>query len=174
MQSSEIFPPQPSYQYQPPSSAMQSSEIFPPQPSFQPSFQPPSSAMQSSEIFPPQPKATPQFNFAPPTPNFSPSRSKYLNSLQDFNQDDLNIIDMMNYVRPNDFPNTDTSKLENISEELKNDIRYITYQINGYMRKKNKDSYDNLRLDGFNYQKSLMKKYKNSIDVYLKWYKSIE
>ena len=84
-----------------------------------------------------------------------------------FSEDELKVIDDMDYVRPKDFLVTRLDELQKISNELKNDIQYTTAQINGYNRKKEKTKYDLIRLGVLKDQKDLMKKYKNTIDNYL-------
>ena len=44
----------------------------------------------------------------------------------------------MNYPRPNDFFDTDTKRLREIRDEVKNDVKTFTGQIAGLKRKKQK------------------------------------
>ena len=45
----------------------------------------------------------------------------------------------MNYPRPNDFFDTDTKRLREIRDEVKNDVKTFTGQIAGLKKKKTKN-----------------------------------
>ena len=51
---------------------------------------------------------------------------------------DLAVLSNMNYPRPNDFFDTDTKRLREIRDEVKNDVKTFTGQIAGLKRKKQK------------------------------------
>ena len=100
-----------------------------------------------------------------------PSKEKTpikLNVEKDLSIDEINRLSDMGYVRPNEFGKTDPQKLKDTNYELKNDIKTITGQINGFKRKKEKTEEDKLRIEMYEDQKNLMKNYQKILDLFLK------
>ena len=63
----------------------------------------------------------------------SPSRYNIEKKLDDV---DLQVLSNMGYPRPYDFFDTDTERLEEILDEVKNDVKIFTGQITGLNKKK--------------------------------------
>ena len=80
---------------------------------------------------------------------------------------DLAVLSNMNYPRPNDFFDTDTKRLREIRDDVKNDIKTFTGQIAGLNKRKQKTEYENLEIGLLQMQKDLLKKYKNILELYL-------
>ena len=100
--------------------------------------------MQSSEIIPPTP---PEFIFSP---------------------EEINRLQYMGYLNPRDFIKTHPNDLENRSRYLQNDIKKMSAEIGGLKRTKNKNKWSFTQIDAFESQRNLMRKYKNTLDTYLK------
>ena len=82
---------------------------------------------------------------------------------------DLEILNDMGYPRPNDFFDTDTGRLREIYDEVKNEIKIDSYKISGIKRNKKmteEEKEDNIR--PFQWHKETLNRYKNILDVYLK------
>ena len=67
----------------------------------------------------------------------SPTR---YNIEKNFDKVDLDLLKIMGHPRPNNFFGTDTDKLEEILDEVKNDVKVFTGEIAGMNRKKHKTS----------------------------------
>ena len=91
-----------------------------------------------------------------------------LNVEKDLSPEEIERLFDMGYVRPNDFATSDQKKLKDTNDELKNDIKTITAQINGFKRKKEKTKDDEERIEIYEDQKNLMKNYRKILDLYLK------
>ena len=72
---------------------------------------------------------------ATPSTSKAKSPSRY-NIEKKLDKVDLQILKNMDYPRPYDFFDTDTEKLEQILDEVKNDVKSFTGQINGLNKKK--------------------------------------
>ena len=103
------------------------------------------------------------------TPIKKPKKSSPLYNIEknlDFT--DLQILDDMGYPRPNDFFDTDTERLREINDEVKNEIKTHSYKISGIKRNKKmteEEKEDNIR--PFQWQKDTLNKYKNILELYL-------
>ena len=73
----------------------------------------------------------------------------------------------MGYPRPNNFFGTDTDKLEEILDEVKNDVKVFTGEIAGLNRKKHKTEEEKEEIERIKMQKDLLHKYKNILKLYL-------
>ena len=62
---------------------------------------------------------------------------------------------------------TDTKRLREIRDDVKNDIKTFTGQIAGLNKRKQKTEYENLEIGLLQMQKDLLKKYKNILELYL-------
>ena len=80
---------------------------------------------------------------------------------------DLDLLKIMGYPRPNNFFGTDTDKLEEILDEVKNDVKVFTGEIAGLNRKKHKTEEDKEEIERIKMQKDLLHKYKNILKLYL-------
>ena len=80
---------------------------------------------------------------------------------------DLGVLKDMGYPRPNDFFDTNTEKLREIQDEVKNDVKTFTGQIAGLKRKKHKTEEDEEEIERIKMQKDLLHKYKNILKIYL-------
>ena len=94
----------------------------------------------------------------------SPTR---YNIEKNFDKVDLDLLKIMGYPRPNNFFGTDTDKLEEILDEVKNDVKTFTEEIAGLNRKKYKTEEDKEEIERIKMQKDLLHKYKNIIKLYL-------
>ena len=56
---------------------------------------------------------------------------------------DLEVLSNMAYPRPNDFFDTDTERLREIRDEVKNDVKVFTGQVAGLKRKNKKQKMKN-------------------------------
>ena len=101
-----------------------------------------------------------------PTTSRPSSRTRY-NIEKNFNKDDLYLLRMMDYPRPNDFFGTDIDRLEKIRDEVKNDVKMFTGEIAGLNRKKHKTEEDKEEIERIKMQKDLLHKYKNILKLYL-------
>ena len=96
----------------------------------------------------------------------SPTR---YNIEKNFDKVDLDLLRIMDYPRPNDFFDTDTGRLREIHDEVKNEIKTHSYKISGIKRNKKmteEEKEDNIR--PLQWQKDTLNKYKNILDIYLK------
>ena len=80
---------------------------------------------------------------------------------------DLEILRIMEYPRPNDFFDTNTERLGEILDEVKNDVKVFTGEIAGLNRKKHKTEEDKEEIERIKMQKDLLHKYKNILKLYL-------
>ena len=80
---------------------------------------------------------------------------------------DLEVLSNMAYPRPNDFFDTDTERLREIRDEVKNDVKVFTGQVAGLKRKKQKTEDDKLEIRMLQMQKDLLHKCKNILELYL-------
>ena len=94
----------------------------------------------------------------------SPTR---YNIEKNFDKFDLDLLKIMGYPRPNNFFGTDTDKLEEILDEVKNDVKVFTGEIAGLNRKKHKTEEDKEEIERIKMQKDLLHKYKNILKLYL-------
>ena len=77
---------------------------------------------------------------------------------------DLEVLSNMGYPRPNDFFDTDTERLREIRDEVKNDVKVFTGQIAGLKRKKQKTEDEKLEIEFIQMQKDLLHKYKKFLN----------
>ena len=80
---------------------------------------------------------------------------------------DLGVLKDMGYPRPNDFFDTNTEKLREIQDEVKNDVKTFTGQIAGLKRKKQKTEDEKREIEFIQMQKDLLHNYKNILKIYL-------
>ena len=80
---------------------------------------------------------------------------------------DLEILEMLEYPRPNDFFDTNPNILREILVEVKNDVKMFTGEIAGLNRKKHKTEEDKEEIERIKMQKDLLHKYKNILKLYL-------
>ena len=104
----------------------------------------PSSSMQSSDIFP-------------------PTQSEFI-----FSPEELNRLNYMGYLNPRDFIKSQPDYLQQRSQYLQNDIRQMSNEIGGLKRTKNKTDWTYNQIRAYEDQRDLMRKYKDSLDNYLK------
>ena len=104
------------------------------------------------------------------TPIKKPKKSSPLYNIEkNLDTTDLQILDNIGYPRPNDFFDTDTGRLREIHDEVKNEIKTHSYKISGIKRNKKmteEEKEDNIR--PLQWQKDTLNKYKNILDIYLK------
>ena len=101
-------------------------------------------------------------------PSISRPRSPTRYDLEkNFNKDDLYLLRIMEYPGPNKFFGTDSDRLEEIRDEVKNDVKMFTGEIAGLNRKKYKTEEDKVKIERIEMQKDLLHKYKNVINTYL-------
>ena len=103
---------------------------------------------------------------AAPTTSKSKSPTRY-NIEKNLDNDDLEVLSIMGYPRPNDFFDTDTERLREIRDEVKNDVKVFTGQISGLNRKKQKTEDQKIKIGMIQMQKNLLHKYKNILELYL-------
>ena len=103
---------------------------------------------------------------AAPTTSKSKSPTRY-NIEKKLDNDDLEVLSIMGYPRPNDFFDTDTERLREIRDEVKNDVKVFTGQISGLNRKKQKTEDQKIKIGMIQMQKNLLHKYKNILELYL-------
>ena len=94
----------------------------------------------------------------------SPTR---YNIEKNFDKVDLDLLNIMGYPRPNNFFGTDTDKLEEILDEVKNDVKAFTGEIAGLNRRKHKTEEDKNEIENLKLQKDLLHKYKNILKLFL-------
>ena len=94
----------------------------------------------------------------------SPTRYNIEKNLDDV---DLEILRIMDYPRPNDFFDTNTKRLGEILDEVKNDVKVFTGEIAGLNRKKHKTEEDKEEIERIKMQKDLLQEYKNILKLYL-------
>ena len=94
----------------------------------------------------------------------SPTR---YNIEKNFDKVDLDLLNIMGYPRPNNFFGTDTDKLEEILDEVKNDVKAFTGEIAGLNRRKHKTEEDKNEIENLKMQKDLLHKYKNILKLFL-------
>ena len=80
---------------------------------------------------------------------------------------DLEVLNNMGYPRPNDFFDTDTERLREIRDEVKNDVKVFTGKIAGLKRKKQKTENEKIEIGMIQMQKDLLNKDKNILELYL-------
>ena len=80
---------------------------------------------------------------------------------------DLGVLSHIGYPRPNDFFVTNSERLREIREEVKNDVKTFTGQIAGLKRKKQKTEDEKMEIEFIQMQKDLLHKYKNILELYL-------
>ena len=80
---------------------------------------------------------------------------------------DLEVLSNMAYPRPNDFFDTDTERLREIRDEVKNDVKVFTGKIAGLKRKKQKTENEKIEIGMIQMQKDLLNKDKNILELYL-------
>ena len=105
-------------------------------------------------------------DYEEPTTSKSKSPTRY-NIEKNLDDVDLEILRIMEYPRPNEFFDTDTERLEEIVDEVKNDVKVFTGQIAGLNRKKHKTEEDKEEIERIKMQKDLLHKYKNILNLYL-------
>ena len=79
---------------------------------------------------------------AAPTTSKSKSPTRY-NIEKKLDNDDLEVLSIMGYPRPNDFFDTDTERLREIRDDVKNDVKVFTGQVAGLKRKNKKQKMKN-------------------------------
>ena len=94
----------------------------------------------------------------------SPTRYNIEKNIDDV---DLEILQMLEYPRPNDFFDTNPKILREIFDEVKNDVKMFTGEIAGLNRKKHKTEEDKEKIENIKMQKDLLHKYKNILKLYL-------
>ena len=103
-----------------------------------------------------------------PEPSTSKEKSPTRYNIEkNFDEVDLEILNMMGYPRPNYFFGTDIDRLEKINDEVKNDVKMFTGEIVGLNRKKHKTEEDKEEIERIKMQKDLLHKYRNVIKIYL-------
>ena len=105
-------------------------------------------------------------DYEEPTTSKAKSPTRY-NIEKNLDNVDLEILRIMDYPRPNDFFDTDTERLGEIVDEVKNDVKVFTGQIAGLKRKKHKTEEDEEEIERIKMQKDLLHKYKNILKLYL-------
>ena len=105
-------------------------------------------------------------DYEEPTSSKAKSPTRY-NIEKNLDNADLAVLSNMGYPRPNDFFDTDTRRLREIRDEVKNDIKTFTGRIAGLNKKKQKTEYENLEIGMTQMQKDLLHKYKNILELYL-------
>ena len=105
-------------------------------------------------------------DYEEPTTSKAKSPTRY-NTEKNLDNVDLEILRIMDYPRPNDFFDTDTERLGEILDEVKNDVKVFTGQIAGLKRKKHKTEEDKEEIERIKMQKDLLHKYKNILKLYL-------
>ena len=101
-----------------------------------------------------------------PTTSKAKSPTRY-NIEKNLDNVDLEILRIMEYPRPNDFFDTNTERLGEILDEVKNDVKVFTGQIAGLKRKKHKTEEDEEEIEKIKMQKDLLHKYRNILKLYL-------
>ena len=105
-------------------------------------------------------------DYEEPTTSKAKSPTRY-NIEKNLDNVDLEILRIMEYPRPNDFFDTNTERLREILDEVKNDVKVFTGQIVGLKRKKQKTEEDKEEIERIKMQKDLLHKYKNILKLYL-------
>ena len=103
---------------------------------------------------------------ATPSSSKPKSPTRY-NIEKNLDNDDLEILRIMEYPRPNDFFDFNTERLGEILDEVKNDVKTFTGQIAGLKRKKQKTEDEKMEIEFIQMQKDLLHKYKNILELYL-------
>ena len=80
---------------------------------------------------------------------------------------DLGALSNMGYPRPNVFFDTNTERLGEIRDEVKNDVKVFTGKIAGLKRKKQKTENEKIEIGMIQMQKDLLNKDKNILELYL-------
>ena len=106
-------------------------------------------------------------NWLPEPTTSKPRSPTRYNIEKNLDNVDLEILRIMEYPRPNDFFDTNTERLGEILDEVKNDVKVFTGQIAGLKRKKHKTEEDEEEIERIKMQKDLLHKYKNILKLYL-------
>ena len=85
-----------------------------------------------------------------------------------FDNDDRMILNLLGYPRPNDFFETNTGKLREINDEVKNEVSIMTGEIAGLKKRKQKTEEEKETIELLQMQKNTLNRYKNILDIYLK------
>ena len=85
-----------------------------------------------------------------------------------FDNDDRMILNLLGYPRPNDFFETNTGKLREINDEVKNEVSVMTGEIAGLKKRKQKTEEEKETIELLQMQKNTLNRYKNILDIYLK------
>ena len=91
-----------------------------------------------------------------------------LNLEKNFDGDDLGLLSELDYERPNKFYDLEIINLKDELEIVKNNIKTLNGEINGRKRKNNPDSDYVLLTQRKEKEKNLLKKYKNTMEDYIK------
>ena len=105
-------------------------------------------------------------DYEEPTSSRPRSPTRY-NIEKNLDKVDIALLNVMGYLRPNDFFGTDTDRLEKIHDEVKIDVKVFTGEIAGLNRKKHKTEEDKEEIEKMKMQKDLLHKYKNILNLYL-------
>ena len=84
-----------------------------------------------------------------------------------FNTQDREVLSYLGYPRPNDFLNTNPTRLQEIYGEVINDKNEMGNRIGALKRTKTKTEADKEELDLYTKQHGLLSKYRNILNLYL-------
>ena len=85
-----------------------------------------------------------------------------------FNDEDRQVLQNLDYPRPNNVFNINPVKLQEIYDEVTNDKKVMGNRIGALKRKKNKTEAGKEELELNTMQHGVLSKYKNILDIYLK------
>ena len=107
-------------------------------------------------------------DYEEPTTSKPRSPARY-NIEKNLDNADLEVLRIMGYPRPNDFFVTDTERLGELLDEVKNDVKTFTGRIVGLNKTKNKKqkTEEEEEIELIKMQKDLLHKYKNILKIYL-------
>ena len=113
----------------------------------------------------------PSIEQEPTTSQSDTERSRTTPSLYDiekkFNNQDREILFYLGYPRPNDFFNTNPTRLQEIYDEVTNDKNEMGNRIGALKRTKNETEAEKEELDLNKMQHGVLSKYRNILNLYL-------
>ena len=104
-------------------------------------------------------------------PDLNPVRQKEIlkyNLEKNFDEEDKQILDILNYPQPNELLDKDPNEINEIYKMVKNDVKEIGYLIGALKRTKNKTEEQKGELELNIMQRETQKKYKEILDFYLR------
>ena len=104
-------------------------------------------------------------------PDLNPVRQKKIlkyNLETNFDEEDKQNLDLLDYPRPNKLLNKDPDEINEIYNIVKNDVKVMGNKIGALKRTKNKSEEQEVELEIYKMQQETQKKYKEILEFYLR------